>query len=379
MLVFIPKEDSRDETRIPINPESAKALVELGLDVEVETGLGLRLGYTDDDFKEAGARISHNRHGALGAADIVLRLNPPAVSDVEALKSGAIHLSYLDPWANQALIQKLADKNISAISTEMIPRTTIAQKMDSLSSQANLAGYYAVLLGATKLPKIIPMMMTPAGTLPPAKVFIIGAGVAGLQAIATAKRLGARVEAFDTRPVVEEQVQSLGAKFVKIDIGEVGQTKDGYAKALTEEQIAKQREGMKKRCAQADLVITTAQVFGRKAPLIVTREMIEAMQPGSVIVDLAAESGGNVEGVEAGKEIDVKGVTIVGVKNLPGEVPVHATQMYASNLTHFIKHFWDTEAKTLPLNLEDEIIQGALITHDGKIINETMLKHYEKN
>jgi NAD(P) transhydrogenase subunit alpha len=270
------------------------------------------------------------------------------------------------------LIEKFISKGVSAISMELIPRTTLAQKMDALSSQASLAGYVAVILAAEKLDKVFPMMMTPAGTITPAKVFIIGAGVAGLQAIATAKRLGARVEAFDTRAVVEEQVQSLGAKFVKVDLGETGQTKDGYAKALTEEQLAMQREAMARHCAQADVVITTAQVFGKKAPVIVTREMIRGMRTGSVVVDLAVETGGNVEGSEAGKTTEINGVSIMGMENLPGRVAVHASQMYSSNVGNLISHFWDKEAKKFNLDLGDEIIRGCLVTHDGTIFSETL-------
>ncbi|MDH5737216.1 MAG: NAD(P) transhydrogenase subunit alpha, partial [Gammaproteobacteria bacterium] len=250
--------------------------------------------------------------------------------------------------------------------------TTRAQKMDVLSSQANLAGYVMVMLAAGKLDRILPMMMTPAGTLSPAKVFVIGAGVAGLQAIATAKRLGARVEAFDTRPVVAEQVQSLGAKFVEIDLGETGQTKDGYAKQLTDEQLEMQRQGMKQVISQSDIVITTAQVFGRPAPRIVTADMVAAMKPGSVIVDMAVDSGGNVEGSEPDREVQIGGTTIIGISNLPSVVATDASQMYSSNLFNLVSEFWDTESKSFNLDLEDDIIQGCLITHQGNIVNETI-------
>jgi NAD(P) transhydrogenase subunit alpha len=270
----------------------------------------------------------------------------------------------------------LVEKNISAISMEMIPRITRAQKMDVLSSQANLAGYVAVILAAERLDKILPMMMTPAGTISPARVFIIGVGVAGLQAIATAKRLGARVEAFDTRPVVEEQVKSLGARFVKIDLGETGQTKDGYAKALTDEQLQKQREGMAKVCALSDIVITTAQLFGRKAPVIVTENMVRGMSKGSVIVDLAVEGGGNVAGSQIDRELDVDGVRIIGLGNLPGRVTVHASQMFSSNLYNLVEEFWNAQEKRFELNFEDEIVKGCVITHQGKIVNEMIVKHY---
>jgi NAD(P) transhydrogenase subunit alpha len=243
--------------------------------------------------------------------------------------------------------------------------------MDVLSSQANLGGYVAVIVGAELLDKIFPMMTTPAGTIKPARVFIIGVGVAGLQAIATARRMGARVDAFDTRPVVEEQVKSLGAKFVKIDLGETGQTKDGYATQLTPEQLRMQKEGMAKICAQSDLVITTAQLFGRKAPVIVDAAMVAGMQPGSVIVDMAVETGGNVEGSVLDQVTEVNGVRIVGFGNLPGRVALTASQMYSANLANFVEHFWDKEGKTFNLKLGDDIIKGALITHGGEIFSET--------
>jgi NAD(P) transhydrogenase subunit alpha len=259
----------------------------------------------------------------------------------------------------------------------MIPRSTRSQKMDALSSQANLAGYVTVLLAANKLDRILPMMMTPAGTLKPANVFIIGAGVAGLQAIATAKRMGARVTAFDTRPVVAEQVQSLGAKFLEIDLGETGQTKDGYAKELTPEQVKLQREGQKQAIADSDIVITTAQLFGRKAPLIVPKDMVEAMKPGSVIVDMAADTGGNVEGSVANEEVVINGVTIIGLSNLPNNVCRDASVMYSSNLFNLIDDSWDEEEKTFNLDLDHDILSGCIITHQGDIVNE-MIKNLNK-
>ena len=255
---------------------------------------------------------------------------------------------------------------------EMIPRSTRAQKMDALSSQANLAGYVTVIQAAYHCPKIFPMMMTPSGTIAPSRVFVIGAGVAGLQAIATAKRLGARVEAFDTRPVVAEQVQSLGAKFVEIDLGDTGQTEQGYAKELTPEQIELQKEGQKKVISQSDIVITTAELFGRPAPRIVSRDMVEAMQPGSVVVDMAVETGGNVEGSVANQIVDLNGVRVVGQGNLPSEVARNASDMYSNNLFNLIDEFWDREETKLDLDPEDEIVQGCVITRGGAIVNETI-------
>ena len=254
---------------------------------------------------------------------------------------------------------------------ELVPRITRAQKMDALSSQANLAGYAAVIESSRTLSKSFPMMMTAAGTISPARVFVVGVGVAGLQAIATAKRLGARVEAFDTRPVVEEQVKSLGAKFVKIDIGDTEETDQGYAKELTSEQIKMQQEGMKKVCSQSDVIITTAQVFGRPAPRIITQDMVEAMQPGSVIVDMAVSTGGNVEGSKNDEYVFHDGVTIIGMSNLPGEVAKDASQVFGTNIFNMIEEFWDKENNIINFDLEDEILSGCVITHKGTIVNES--------
>jgi H+-translocating NAD(P) transhydrogenase subunit alpha len=374
MNIFVARETTPGETRVPFIPASVQKLVKLGAQVVVEAGTGSTLGISDDNYTAAGATISTQPAADLRAADIVLRLRKPSIESLSGLKAGAIHVSYLDPFNEPVLIKAMAEKSITGVSLEMIPRTTIAQKMDVISSQANLGGYVSVILAAERISKIFPMMTTPAGTIAPAKVFIIGVGVAGLQAIATAKRLGALVEAFDTRPVVEEQVKSLGAKFVKVDLGETGQTKDGYAKALTEEQLALQRKAMAKHCAGADVVITTAQVFGRKAPVIVTKDMVAGMSPGSVVVDMAVETGGNVEGSVLNQEIDVNGVRIIGLGNLPGHVAVHASQMYSSNLYNFIEHFWDKKEKVFRLNLDDEILKGCTITHNGSIINEGIRK-----
>jgi len=370
MHVVVPREVRPGETRAPILPESVAKLVALGGQVEVEPGIGSGIQLDDSGYASAGAQLSQDIKRALSEADMVLRLGKPRLEDVDTLKPGCIHVSYLDPFNEHDLVRRLAEKSISAISMEMIPRTTLAQKMDALSSQANLTGYVSVILAADALDRVLPMMMTPAGTLAPARVFVIGVGVAGLQAIATAKRLGARVEAFDTRPAVEEQVKSLGARFVKIDLGETGQTKDGYAKALTDDQIERQRNEMAKHCANADVVITTAQVFGRKAPVIVTSEMLDGMRPGSIVVDCAMASGGNVEDAKADQIVERKGVKILGLTNMPAQVAFHASQMYSSNLYNLIEHFWDQEAKALILNTEDEIMDGCLITQDGAVRSE---------
>ena len=378
MKISVLKETHPKESRIPVIPSDVDRLVKLGAEVEVESGVGDSIRIPDDDYSKVGATIVKDRKSMLDNAEMVLRLRPPAVEEVKELPAGCIHVSYLDPFFNKSLVEALAAQGVNAICMEMIPRTTLAQKMDALSSQASLGGYVAVIIASERLDKALPMMMTPAGTLAPARVFIIGAGVAGLQAIATAKRLGARVEAFDTRPVVAEQVKSLGAKFVEIDLGDTGQTDQGYAKQLTPEQIALQQEGMAKHCALADIVITTAQVFGRKAPRIITQKMIDGMKPGSLIVDMAVETGGNVEGSKVDEEVEVNGVRIIGLGNLPGRVASHASQMYSSNLRNLIEHFWDKEAKKFVLNLDDEIMQGCLITQDKTIRNEMLRNHYSQ-
>jgi len=376
MKIFIPRETHENEQRVPIIPTDAEKLVKAGAEVMIEKGMGNSCHFSDDQYEKIGAAVSKNRSTGFKSADMVLRLNKPKREDILLLKKGNIHVSFMDPFNERQLVKSLANQGVSTICMEMIPRTTLAQKMDALSSQASLGGYVAVILAAERLNKVFPMMMTPAGTIQPARVFIIGAGVAGLQAIATAKRLGARVEAFDTRPVVAEQVKSLGARFVEIDLGETGQTKDGYARELTSEQLQKQREAMAKICAVSDVVITTAQVFGRRAPLIVTKEMIAGMKPGSLVVDMAIAGGGNVEGAVYGKEKEVNGVRIIGLDNLPAHVAAHASQMYSTNLTGLVEHFWNKEAKSFELKLEDEIIKGCLITHDNKICNEMLQKHY---
>jgi NAD(P) transhydrogenase subunit alpha len=378
MNIIIPKEVST-ELRVAMLPQNVDKLVKKGAKIIIESGLGAPLGISDEVYKKAGASIEKNRKRLLASGDIVLRLRKPDLKEVPSLKKGSIQVSYLDPFNEPKLLASLAKQKVSAISIEMIPRSTRAQKMDALSSQASLAGYAAVILAADNLYKIFPMMMTPAGTLQPSKVFIIGAGVAGLQAIATARRLGAKVDAFDTRPIAKNDVLSLGAKFVEIDLGDTGQTAQGYAKALTEVQLTKQREVMKQYCAQSDIVITTAQVFGRKAPVIVTKDMIDAMKPGSVVVDLAIETGGNVEGAVLGKIIEKNGVKIIGLANMPARVAMNASQMYANNLTNLLDEFWNQEKKEFELKLDDDIIKGCLMTHGGAIVHPSFVPHTKEN
>jgi NAD(P) transhydrogenase subunit alpha len=372
MLIGVPKETWPGELRTALVPANAKKLVKAGFSVAVESGVGVTAGFIDSEYADAGATIQPDRAALLATSDIVLRVRKPSTEEVAQLKADSVHISFLDPFNERSLVDALAAQRVTAISMEMIPRSTRAQKMDALSSQANLAGYVTVVQACFHSPKILPMMMTPAGTIAPARVFVIGAGVAGLQAIATAKRLGARVEAFDTRPVVAEQVQSLGAKFVEIDLGEVGQTEQGYAKELTPEQVELQKQGQKKVSSQSEVVITTAQVFGRPAPKIVSADMVAAMRPGSVVVDMAVESGGNVEGSELNEVVDVNGVKIVGQGNLPSQVAKNASEMYSNNLFNLLDEFWNEDDKTLDLSPEDEIVSSCVITRGGAIVNETI-------
>ncbi len=374
MRIGVPRENWPGELRAGLVPAGIKKLIALGFDVTVESGIGAGARIPDDDYREAGASIAPDARTAVADANIVVRVRKPSNEDLLSLSSGVVHISFLDPFNERALVASLASHGVTGISMEMVPRSTRAQKMDALSSQANLAGYVTVILAATYSPKMLPMMMTPAGTIQPCRVFVIGAGVAGLQAIATAKRLGARVEAFDTRPVVAEQVQSLGAKFVEIDLGDTGQTAQGYARELTPEQLELQRQGMKKVIGTSDILITTAQVFGRPAPRIVTRDMIEGMRPGSVVVDMAVESGGNVEGSVVNEVIDINGVLVVGLGNLPSRVSRNASEMYSSNIVNLLDEFWDKETKQLNLDPNDDIVKGCVITRGGEIVNETIKK-----
>jgi len=378
MNIAVPREIHPAETRVALIPEHIDRLTKKGARISVETGIGKTLNISDDDYRKAGASMVADRAELLQATEMVLRIRKPSLEEVALLKAESIYVSLLDPFNERQLMEGFMKQGVSAISMEMIPRISRAQKMDVLSSQSNLAGYVAVITAAKRLNKIFPMMMTPAGTIAPARVFVIGVGIAGLQAIATAKRLGARVDAFDTRPVVEEQVKALGARFVKVDLGETGQTKDGYARELTAEQLQKQREEMARVCAAADVVITAAQVFGKKAPRIITEDIIRGMSPGSLLVDLAVETGGNVAGSQPDEEVEMNGVRIIGLANLPGKVAINASQMFSSNLHALIDAFWNQEEKRFVLNFEDEIIKGCVITHKGKIVNPVIADHYAR-
>ena len=370
MNIFFPKEHI-NEPRFSLTGETAEKFLKKNIDLYVEETVEFQDALLKNLIETAKVKTI-SRHQGLSSADIICSLNKLNLDDINHVKQDALIVSFLDPFNEVELISELKNRSISSISMELVPRTTRAQKMDALSSQANLAGYSAVIIASNYLEKALPMMMTAAGTISPSKVFVVGVGVAGLQAIATAKRLGARVEAFDTREEVEDQVKSLGARFVKIDLGETEQTSQGYAKALTADQIKKQQEGMKKVCSSSDIVITTAQVFGRPAPKIITAEMVEAMQPGSVVVDMAVSSGGNVEGSKKGEIVDINGIKIIGNINLPGEVPTHASQVYANNIFNLIDEFYDEEIASFSYNLSDEILTNCIVTHKGEFINKSV-------
>ena len=367
--ILVCKESDPRETRTPLIPDDVKRLIGMGFEIKAVSGTGVKSGFSDEAYEKAGAKIVANEQDAFADSEIVLRIMKP--ESAKGLKKDTLHLSYLDPFNEKELLNDFAKAGVQAVSLEMIPRTTLAQKMDVQSSQTSLAGYVAVLNAAAKLPKILPMMVTPSGTIQPARVFIIGVGVAGLQAIATAKRLGARVDAFDTRPVVEEQVKSLGANFVKIDLGEMGQTDQGYAKELTPEQVAKQQEAQAKVCERSNIVITTAKVFGRKAPLLIKKDVLERMQPGSIVVDMAVSTGGNVEGSKLFENVVTdNGVTIMSGDLLERQVPYDASKMLSGNFTAFLTHFYNKESKELDVKLEDEIMKGCLLTRGGAIVHE---------
>ena len=372
MKIAVAKEIEVGERRVALVPDIVARLVKQGLEVWVEAGAGERSFFPDAAYQAAGAKIMDDSAKLWHEADVLLKVGYPQEredgrSEIDLLKEGAVLISFLNPLGEPSYSQRLAERRITAFSMEMIPRTTRAQSMDALSSQASLAGYKAVLIAAAALPKYFPMLTTAAGTIAPAKVFIMGAGVAGLQAIATARRLGAMVEAFDIRPAVKEEVQSLGAKFVEIQLNEETVAVGGYAKEISEASKQRTQEVVTEHVKQADVVITTAQVPGKKAPVLVTEEMVAQMKPGAVIVDIAAEQGGNCACTEPGKDVQRNGVTIIGPINLPSSMPVHASQLYAKNISTLVQLM--IKDKNLNLNFEDDIIDAACITHAGEIRN----------
>jgi H+-translocating NAD(P) transhydrogenase subunit alpha len=372
MKVSIVKEIEVGERRVAVIPDTVGRLVKLGMDVSVEAGAGEQSFFSDAAYEAAGAKIVADVDRLWHDADVVFKVNPPQERsdgrhEADLLREGATLIGFLDPLGTPSLIQRLSDRKVTAFALELIPRTSRAQSMDALSSQAGVAGYKAVLLAAAALPKFFPMLTTAAGTIAPAKVFVIGAGVAGLQAIATA-RLGAVVEAFDIRPAVKEEVQSLGAKFVEVQLEEETVAAGGYAKEVSDAAKQRTQAAIAEHVKVSDVVITTAQVPGRQAPRLVTDDMIAQMKPGAVIVDLAADQGGNCEGSEGGKTVVKHGVTLIGESNLPSTVPFHASQMYAKNILTLVQFLAKDGA--LNLNFEDDIVASACITHGGEVRNQ---------
>src|SRR6185503_147166 len=376
MRVGIPKETSPGETRVAVIPAAVPPLVKSGLEVAVESGAGAAAGFPDETYRSQGANVV-SRPELFRSSDIVLQVRATP-TDASLLRSGQTVIGFADPLGNPQAIRQLAPTGINLFSMELMPRITRAQSMDALSSMATIAGYKGVLLAATTLPRMFPMLMTAAGTVSPARVFIMGAGVAGLQAISTARRLGAKVEAYDVRPAVKEQVQSLGAKFVELPLDSAdAEDKGGYAKAQDEAFYRRQREMMLKVVAASDVVITTALIPGKPAPILLTAEMVEAMAPGSVIVDLAAERGGNCELTRPDETVVHKGVTIIGPSNPPALVPYHASQMYSKNIITFLTHLLGktgAQQPALPIDVSDEITRETLLTRDGAVVHPRVLE-----
>ena len=369
MKVAVVKETRSGETRVALVPQGVKQLLKKGLEVCVEPGAGLTAGVADDEYRSAGATVADSRSAALADAGLVLHVNSPDAELVGGLKPGTVLVSFLNPLGDAALMKGLAAGRITGVSMEMVPRITRAQSMDALSSQATVAGYKAVLMAADHLPRFLPMFTTAAGTIRPAKALVLGAGVAGLQAIATARRLGAVVEAFDVRPAVKEQVESLGAKFLEAAETVTAEGGGGYARELSEDQHRKELELIAGSISGADIVITTAQIPGRPAPLLVTDEMLATMKPGSVIVDLASESGGNCSATRRGETVVAHGVTVLGPVNLSASIPVHASQMYSKNIVTLVEEFVD-EGGQLKLDFDNDVVGPATVTHDGEIRHE---------
>lgn len=368
MKLGVPKEVIDGERRVALVPQTVGKLVEAGFEVVVQSGAGEGAHFSDEDYGQAGARIVGSAKEAY-QADVVFKVRKPEPSEVDHLGEGTVLLGFLEPLTSPDLIKRLAESKVTAFALETVPRISRAQKMDALSSQANIAGYKAALIAADSLPKFLPMSMTAAGTIPPAKALVLGAGVAGLQAIATLHRLGARVEAYDIRPAVKEEVQSLGAKFVEIELGEEElEDAGGYGKELSAEAQKREKEILAEHIRAADIVITTAAIPGKPAPRLVEAAVVEGMKAGSVIVDLAAESGGNCELTEAGKTVVKHGVLIHGPVNLVSEMAVNASQLYAKNITSLFNEF--VQDGELKLNFEDEVIAGSCVTHDGELMNE---------
>jgi len=375
MIISIPKEITPGESRVAIIPATVKEYIKKGITVKIETGAGQGSFITDEEYKSAGAEIISNIKDLYANSDFILKVNSPIMNqaldihEVDMMKEGSAFVSFFQTTIDKDAVQKLTEKKITGFSMHLVPRTTLAQKMDALSSQSNIAGYKAVLLGASHIGKYMPLLMTAAGTIQPAKVLVIGAGVAGLQAIATAKRLGSQVEAFDVRPIVKEQVESLGAKFVEVPADDDdGVGEGGYAKETSDAYKQKQAELLKVHISKSDLVITTALIPGRPAPKIITKDMVNGMHGGSVIMDLASENGGNCELTKPGEIINLNGIIIDGSFNIPGTMPIHASQVYSKNVSALVNYM--CPEGELKLDMDDEIISGSMFTHNGEITDE---------
>jgi len=368
MVIGVPKETVAGERRVALVPELVPKLKEAGLEVRLEPGAGQSAGHPDGSYLEKGAQMAPD---VLAEADVVLKVRPPSADEVERMKEGATFIGFLAPYANAPVIRACADRRITAFSMELMPRLARAQSMDALSAMSTVAGYKAVLLAAGRLPRFFPLLMTAAGTMTPTRLLVVGAGVAGLQAIGTARRLGALVEAYDTRPAVKEQVESLGAKFVVLDLEtKDAEDKGGYARGQSEEFYRRQQEMMLKSVTAADVVISTALVPGQRAPVLITEEMVRGMRPGSVIVDLAAEQGGNCALTVPGEDVLRHDVLVMGPTNLPGTMPLHASEMYATTVTNFLAHL--LKDGSLHLDLTDELTRGPLVTHQGEVVHEAV-------
>ena len=369
MKISVPKETIHDETRVAATPQSVKELIKAGYKVNIETGAGTSSFISDDDFKNAGANIVSSTNELYKDSDIIIKVAAPTSDEIELMPKNSILVSFFQPSIELEKVKSISSKKITGLSMHLVPRTTLAQKMDALSSQANIAGYKAVLMGSSHMSVYMPLLMTAAGTIRPAKVLILGAGVAGLQAIATAKRLGAQVEAFDVRPEVKEQVESLGAKFVEVSSdSDDGVGEGGYAKETSDEYKQKQQELIKEHISEADMVVTTALIPGRKAPILIGKDVVELMKPGSVIMDLAAENGGNCEVTEKDKIITHNDVIVDGTSNIPATMPVHASELYAKNISALVLYM--TKENNLNLDMDDEIISGSTFIHQGTITHE---------
>ena len=378
MILGIPKEILENETRVAAIPATVKQYISAGFDVKIESGAGLKSQITDNDFKEVGAEILSDASSVFNTSDMILKVNSPTDDEIAMIKDGSSYISFFQTMKETSKVSALKDKKVTGFSMHLIPRTTLAQKMDALSSQTNIAGYKAVIIGASHIDKYMPLLMTAAGTISPAKVLVLGAGVAGLSAIATAKRLGSQVEASDVRPEVKEQVESLGAKFLEVKSdSEDGVGEGGYAKETSEDYKKKQAELLAERVADSDIVVTTALIPGRPAPILISDEMVKSMRPGSVVMDLAAENGGNCSLTKPDELVNIDGVLIDGTVNLAGTMSVHASQLYAKNVSAFILHGYDKEKKEF--NLEDEIMTGSMFVHNGEIVDERTKSAVEGN